>query len=405
MCFWVIFPLSEGQVRVDKTAMTLLLSALDTQLKLAEDGTITWQKDLTNPMAGDAVAKIIKGEGVLFPSCELLAESVISKEAEQDKILEFIQAWLSRYIHSTLEPLFNLKSDDIPSGCTTQVCDALFDQMGIIPRSEIEEYIQLIPEEERAILRTKKIRFGPLLVFLPELNKPALVRLRALLLSLWQGLDLPAVVPADGIVSFSVEGKDIDPHYYRSIGYPVYGPRSVRVDMLDRVICAVYDSAEHGKFKAQHKMAEWLGSNIADLYAVLEAMGHKKIYDPQDAIEQDTAKKEQDSEQGQNLESAAVVQDEEPEGEDTNVKSAEVKPELATFRLKKGKASETAQGKKPATDKKSSGKPPKKFKKKANKKPSKNDATHGRVYKAEVEKKLEDSPFAVLQQLQSGSKD
>lgn len=121
---------------------------------------------------------------------------------------------------------------------------------------------------------------GPLLVFMPELNKPAAINLRAFLLSLWNDKPLPAEKPNDGIVSFSVEGKDIDKDYYRSIGYPVYGPRSIRVDMLDRVICAVYDGAKDGRFQARHEMAEWLGSNIADLYAVLEAMGHTKTHDP-----------------------------------------------------------------------------------------------------------------------------
>ena len=55
--------------------------------------------------------------------------------------------------------------------------------------------------------------------------------------------------------------------------------------MLDRVICAVYDAAKEGKFQAPHQMAEWLGSNITDLYAVLEAMGHTKIYDPADEVD------------------------------------------------------------------------------------------------------------------------
>ena len=75
---------------------------------------------------------------------------------------------------------------------------------------------------------------------------------------------LPAEVPADGIVSFSIKDKDVDADYYRAIGYPVYGPRAMRVDMLDRVVCAVYDGAKDGKFMAQHQMAEWLGSNIED---------------------------------------------------------------------------------------------------------------------------------------------
>src|SRR5690606_14147693 len=117
--------------------------------------------------------------------------------------------------------------------------------------------------------------------------------------------ELPAETPKDGMVSFSVADKTVDADYYRSIGYPVYGPRSIRVDMLDRVVCAVYDSAKDGKFQAQHKMAEWLGCNILDLYAVLEAMGHKIIHDP-------AAEKAKDESPLNALEAIAPMQGEQP---------------------------------------------------------------------------------------------
>jgi ATP-dependent RNA helicase SUPV3L1/SUV3 len=69
-----------------------------------------------------------------------------------------------------------------------------------------------------------------------------------LLWALWNERLLPVEVPKDGIVSAKVEDKAIDRDFYQSIGYPVYGGRAIRIDMLDRVISAVYDVAEQGKF-------------------------------------------------------------------------------------------------------------------------------------------------------------
>jgi len=115
-----------------------------------------------------------------------------------------------RYIAEALLPLFNLKSDDIPQGAPRDISLKIYDALGVIPRSDLQSMIAKMDEEQRNSLRSKKIRFGPLLVYLPELNKPAAVRLRALLLSVWHDKDLPAVVPADGIVSFSVEGQEVD---------------------------------------------------------------------------------------------------------------------------------------------------------------------------------------------------
>jgi ATP-dependent RNA helicase SUPV3L1/SUV3 len=365
----------------------MILNSIDKQFALSDDGHITWQKDLTNPMPGEAVATIQKGTSVLEPKAALIDAPVLTDQ-DKEAVLKHINEWLTRYVRSVLEPLFKLKDNDIAEGAPKEIAARLYDAMGILPRADLDDLITKMEEEGRATLRKKKIRFGPLIVFLPELNKPVAVRLRALLLTLHQDKDLPAEVPADGIVSFSVEGKDIDKNYYRAIGYPVYGPRSVRVDMLDRVICTVYDNSKEGKFQAQHQMAEWLGSNIADLYAVLEAMGHKKIYDP--------AEQEQ-SEEDNKTEDGAEKTTEPETGEGTEPKKDE-KPELATFRLKRGKASE---------DKKSHAgqKPFKKKPKQKTKKENKKQQPRERVYTAEAESKPEDSPFAVLQQLKVGQKD
>jgi ATP-dependent RNA helicase SUPV3L1/SUV3 len=388
----------------------MILNSIDKQLKLAEDGQITWQKDLTNPMPGEAVATIIKGASVLAPSCTLIDTPVLADQ-DKDVVLKFVQEWLVGYIKSALEPLFKLQDEDIAEGVPRDIAGKLFDALGILPREDLQSLIAQMDEEKRASLRSKKIRFGPLLVYLPELNKPAAVRLRALLLSLWQDKNLPAVVPVDGIVSFSITDKEIDKNYYRAIGYPVYGPRSIRVDMLDRVVCAVYDTAKDGKFMAQHQMAEWLGSNIADLYAVLEAMGHVKEHDPADDVkieEEVVAKAETPVEEKQEKVAEPVV-----EGGIKSVvidmeKPEQVKPDLATFRLKKGKAINAQQSnatsrKKNLGDKKFSS-DKKKFKSKG-KKPYDKKQTGQRVYKAEAETKPEDSPFAILGQLKTSNKD
>jgi ATP-dependent RNA helicase SUPV3L1/SUV3 len=384
----------------------MILNSLDKQLKLAEDGQISWQKDLTDPRPGEVIATIVKGDTLLAPRVKLIDAPALA-EQDQEAVLAFTQEWLERHIKTALEPLFKLQDDDIAEGAPREIATKLQDALGILPREELESLISKMEEEGRATLRSKKIRFGPLLVYLPELNKPASVRLRALLLSLWNDKDLPAEVPADGIVSFSVADNEIDKAYYQAIGYPVYGPRSIRVDMLDRVVCAVYDTAKDGKFMAQHQMAEWLGSNIADLYAVLEAMGHTKDYDPADEVKEEEPKE---------AEPKAETSEAEDKNEENKTdgpvvisteKKEQVKPDLATFRLKKGKAINAGAPKVKSNKKFGDGKnfssDKKKFKSKGKKPQKKNQGQ--RVYTAEAEAKPEDNPFAILEQLKSGSKD
>lgn len=373
--------------------LAMILKAEDKQFKLADDGQILWQQDITNPLPGAPVGRIKKGDLLLKPRADVIDTNLLDGQ-DKNAIGEKLQEWLDRHIHFALEPLFRLTGGDDLTAQARGIAFQLQEALGILPRSSLEDLIAGLDEEGRKALRARKVRMGPLLVFLPELNKPAAVRLRAVLLSLWQGRELPAEVPKDGIVSFSVSDKAIDAEYYRSIGYPVYGPRSIRVDMLDRVVCAVYDGAKDGKFQAEHKMAEWLGSNILDLYAVLTAMGHVMIHDP--AAE----KAKETPEEGVASENAVAPSPSEPKA----------KPELATFRLKRGKGDgavrpprseqghkkkEAGKDKKPYNERKKDGeKPPRKPK---GERP-RHEEREDRIYSS-APSKVEDSPFAVLQQL------
>jgi ATP-dependent RNA helicase SUPV3L1/SUV3 len=160
------------------------LNSLDKQFALDEQGQITWQKDLTNPMPGEVVAEIKKGEAILKPTCSVV-EGETTEGQDKEAVENFIQEWLGRHVKESLEPLFNLQDENLPQGAPQDIAVKLYESLGVITRSEIQDLIAVMDEEQRASLRPKKIRFGPLLVYLPELNKPAAVRLRALLLTLW----------------------------------------------------------------------------------------------------------------------------------------------------------------------------------------------------------------------------
>ncbi|MCB1529973.1 MAG: hypothetical protein H6853_08860 [Rhodospirillales bacterium] len=377
----------------------MILSSKDTQFKLAEDGQIFWQKEVSNPLPGVRIGHVTKGDALTLPKAEIDISDETGEAKEDVRV--FVQGWLDRHIKTVLTPLFKLKESETVPENPKALLEKLFTALGILPREDLQSLISTFDEEQRKALRGFKIRMGPLLVFLPELNKPAAVRLRALLLTLWQGKDLPAQVPTDGIVSFSIEDRDIDKDYYRSIGYPVYGPRAIRVDMLDRVVCAVYDAAKEGQFQAQHQMAEWLGSNIADLYKVLEAMGHVKTHDP---LEEQIAEKLKAEEAKAEEENPAENKPQEEKAEPQAAENKpQEKPELATFRLKRGKAIHTETAKsKPNFKTKPKEKPAvKRVKPKG--KPGE-DRNKERVYKAEAKINPEDSPFAVLQQLKDAAK-
>ncbi|MBN8522183.1 MAG: hypothetical protein J0L77_09855 [Alphaproteobacteria bacterium] len=417
----------------------MILKSQDKQFSISDTGEIFFQPDVTNPLPGTPVARIIKGEAVLRP----IAQSLLP-EGTAEGLAEKFQEWLDKNIESALEPLFRLVRGEDLTGTPKDIAEKLYAGFGIIPRDDIREDIAKLDEEGRKVLRARKVRLGPVLVFLPELNKPVAVKIRALLLSLWLDRPLPAMCPSDGMVSLPIADKDIDPVYMRQIGYPVFGPRAVRVDMLDRVISAIYDTAKDGQFQAQHKMAEWLGCNIPDLYAVLEAMGHTKVSDPIEktladelkiilpepvsapAMPSDSATHEVNDTA---VESAPVLASDTPSQEipsETPVKPFVTRPDLATFKLKRHHTPRPVQAKEPKilwerskdskkpfqkegkkdgkANERSFGEDKPKFKKKKfdRDRDDRRDDQPERIYSAESKTKA-DSPFAILQQLKMGN--
>ena len=194
--------------------------------------------------------------------------------------------------------------------------------------------------------------------------------------------------------------------------------------MLDRVINAVYDGAQGGKFQAQHSMAEWMGCPIADLYGVLEAMGHKRIETP--VVE----KAAEDVAHVAEVVTEAPAEVTEVKAEEGAVttevvaekKEPQKKPELDFFFLRRGKAHKDAAERRPHREKSDKPQFPKeryapknakksdsegehkKFKKKkfdsskdGRKKDKREFRDEPRVYKAEAND--HDNPFAVLQNL------
>ncbi len=324
---------------------------------LADDGQIFFQPDATNPLPGSAVGTVSKGESLLSPTTDY--------EPARD--------WLAIHIRTVLEPLFLLKQEAgegvLPEGSPREIGAQLYDHLGVMHRADLEEQIAKLEPETRKALRSKGVRLGPILVFLPALVKPAAVKMRALLWGVWNGKSLPVARPADGRVSEVIDPASVDRHFYRMIGYPVFGPRAIRIDMLDRVITDIYDTAQAGVFEAKHKYAEWLGTNLDALHAILEAMGHRRM--KADAVDAPAAEAEAKPEEitaaqaaGDapaleaipSVEIAPEVASAETAGAESapDTKGAESAPKpvvpLVKFMLKRGKMSDRPQHKRPQRD-------------------------------------------------------
>lgn len=385
------------------------------QFTISDEGELMYQANPTNPLPGVAIAQLTKGAHVLQPQLTPLTHETGLTE-------EQVQNGLSMALNEALSVFMALTTFEAEVAAPVQeICQKLYDAAGMLPREEAADALKQLDPDMRAALRGKGVRLGPLFLYCPEMNKPASLRVRAVLWGLFHDMDLPVQRIPDGMVSKKVE-SDSEPldqaqkSLYKALCYPVYGGRAIRVDMLDRVVNAIYDSADKGKFKAQHAMAEWMGCPIVGLYNILEALGHKKLSDPAEEAAKAAAEAAPEAvEPEASAEAAPEAAATAPEAEQASSeekaapasdKAPQEKPELATFGLKRGKANEQGQGGKARSggrkfevaDK--GGKPsskPYKGKKKHSDKGQKKDRGP-RVISAEAKTEA-DSPFAILGQL------
>lgn len=319
----------------------------DGRYSLAENGALMWQPDSTNPLPGQEIGKLTKGEALLKPK----ADANDHPKAQE---------WLDVHVRSVLEPLFILKQEEGEGALTAaakDIGDRLYEHLGVMQRADLEDAIAKLDPELRKALRSKGVRLGPILAFLPALVKPAAVRMRALLWALWNDKTLPVAQPKDGRVSEVVDVNTIDRDFYRMIGYPVFGPRAIRIDMLDRVVTDLYDAAKDGVFEAKHRYAEWLGCNLEDLHTILEAMGHRKV---KEEIVPETLVTEQVEAVVAEASAAETPAVDAPEiAAPVAEVLATAKPQLpvAKFMLKRGKMSEKAQPKRERAEFKKKDKP------------------------------------------------
>lgn len=428
--FKAVMAAARGALRPEiQKRLRVMLNAVPKQFRLNDDGHILYQADPTNPMPGVVVATVVKGARALQPDVSVLDSNLIEGQ-DREAIANKLKEWLKGHIATVLEPLVALEKEEESEAAPVRgIAFQVYEAMGIVPRANLEELIAGLDPEMRKVLRQKQIKLGPILVFIPALNKPAAVHLRALLWSLWHDKPLPAKIPGDGMVSKALANEnDVNIEFFSAIGYPVYANRAIRVDMLDRIVSAIYDSAKGGTFKATHAMAEWLGCSIPDLYTVIEAMGHKKISDPvEQKVTEAVAAADAPAavpEAPAIVEAAQEVPVEAPAeavAETPVVPAVQVKPELATFRLRKGKAygeqgggerkprPEHSGDKKPFrnADKKPFSKDDKHKPRKEGRKPDKfgdrkgRDDREPRIVASAAASSAGESPFSVLQKLKT----
>ena len=202
------------------------------------------------------VAQIVRGASIERPDVRLLDADEVGAGAKsrlQRRMLAFARDVVSDLLGGTQR----LSSSAHVRGLLHRLEQGL----GTAHERDVADVIALFSDEERFAFEAAGVRFGAGVIYLPRGLTNGAIAARTALTSIAFGTRVHP--PSGGAVSF-VPARSLDRRAFAAIGYPVFGPRAIRADVIDRVLARTRE-AEHD----EKEIASWLGVPTKDVRKIL----------------------------------------------------------------------------------------------------------------------------------------
>ncbi len=218
---------------------------------------------------GAPVGRLVAGARTLSPQGEVLATELLDPPL-RERVRRRLAAWLDTYLRRSLAPLFALRDSALP-GAVRGLAFVLAEGLGVAARRGISAQVRALTEEDRRCLSRLGVSLGRMALFLPALQRPEAMRLRARLYAVRHGQR--AETGPDGAPSVPVDparptGFDL------ACGYLPLGPRAVRLDRLEHAAAVAARLSRAGAFLPPRDLPKILGCAPDELGAVLAALGY-----------------------------------------------------------------------------------------------------------------------------------
>ncbi len=239
-------------------------NAPDTEMDFTDQGGLMWGEQ--------AVGKLMAGDDPLKPKISAFVDEAAGPEV-LEKVERRLQHFIDRKIAGLFDPLLNLQRDETLNGLARGFAFRLVEGFGLLPRALVADDVKALDQDARASLRKHGIRFGQFTIFMPLLLKPAPTRLRLLLWSLDQKLDVFPESPPPGLVTVPADEKA--PKGYDTMsGYRIAGARAIRIDMLERLADLLRVEDSRNGFEAKADMLSITGMTLEQFADLMQGLGY-----------------------------------------------------------------------------------------------------------------------------------
>jgi ATP-dependent RNA helicase SUPV3L1/SUV3 len=239
-------------------------NAPDGEMDFTEQGGLMW--------GSEAVGKLIPGSDAMRPQVQPFVDEEAGPDVTE-KVRRRLQHFIDRKVAALFEPLENMQRDETLTGLARGFAFRLVEALGVIPREAVAEEVKALDQDARGMLRKHGVRFGQYTVFLPALLKPAPTRLRLVLWSLAERLDIFPESPPPGLVTIP-NIADVPLQHYTLSGYRPAGARAVRIDMLERLADLLRARDARAGFEAVPEMLSITGMTLEQFADLMQGLGY-----------------------------------------------------------------------------------------------------------------------------------
>ena len=239
-------------------------NAPDTEMDFTEQGGLMWGKE--------AVGKLVAGADPMRPQVQAFVDDEAGPDVAE-KVRRRLQHFIDRKVAALFEPLANLQRDETLTGLARGFAFRLVEGLGLLSREGVADEVKALDQDSRGALRKHGVRFGQFTIFLPALLKPAPTRLRLVLWSLSQGLDVFPESPPPGLVTIP-NIAEVPAQHYTLSGYRQAGSRAIRIDMLERLADILRTRDARAGFEATPDMLSITGMTLEQFVDLMGGLGY-----------------------------------------------------------------------------------------------------------------------------------
>ena len=246
--------------------------------QIMDTGLIELKNDFKIYWRNEPIAKLIAGSNYLNPKIDLIIDEMIENN-ERNNLNVYLHKWIIKKIETELNSLIELRDINEENPELRALAYRLYENNGVIKRSNISEYLKRINQDDRKKLRKLGVKFGRYHIFLFKLFKPSSVSLRILLWKNYNNKFLGLSPPTFGL-NFLNNMKSANKEFMLLCGFEKFDDIFVRIDILERLFLLIFNSEKDEKkeIKVIPEMLNLLGVSKENFIRLLKKMDYK-IYE------------------------------------------------------------------------------------------------------------------------------